>query len=238
MKFVSSVAALAAAIGFIPAALAAVPATTLHAGSNGPAVTQLQQYQHANQRADFYSGSFDGSFGPATKTGLIRWQKAAGYSATGSVTIGSRQWNQLRREAVVSRLAGYISQTASTAARQSGWAIDASKSPSVVSVLHYTGGTVQVTLSISASYGGYKADDNSVHTTYDGSFRIYAEYGAAFVSREYNNAPMPYAACFNGGQCLHYDGLFPSHGCIHSPSWSAARYIDSLPIGTTVVVHE
>jgi hypothetical protein len=62
--------------------------------------------------------------------------------------------------------------------------------------------------------------------------------GYNFYSKEFNNAPMHYAACFNGGQCLHYDGLFPSHGCIHIPSMTTARYIGSLPIGTTVVVHE
>ena len=234
MKFVSLVAALVTTTSFAQAASAA----SLRDGSHGAAVTQLQQYLHANQRADFYGGGFDGAFGPATKAGLQRWQAAAGYLPSGSVATGSRQWIQLHREAVISRLAGYISQTAITAARQTGWAVDASKAPSVVSVLRYSGGTVQVALSISAAYGGYKADDNITHTTYDGTFPIYAEYGADFVSREYNNAPMPYAACFNGGQCLHYDGLFPSHGCIHIPSWSAARYIDSLPIGTTVAVHE
>jgi hypothetical protein len=212
----------------------------LHMGSHGPAVTLLEQSLHANQRMDLYKGAFDGDFGPMTNSGLKSWQKLAGYPVTGSVTVGSRQWNQLRREATVERLASYISRSAIQAARSQGWAIDASKSPGMVSVLRYDRSLrlVVVTLSISAAYGGYKADDGITHSTTDGVFRIYARFGPDFVSRTYDNAPMPYAACFNGGQCLHYDGLYPSHGCIHIPSMTAAKYINSLPIGTTVVVHE
>jgi len=239
MKFISVAVALIAAVCFAQTALAGSPAR-LHSGSHGPSVTKLEQYLHANQRMDLYGGTFDGDFGPMSNAGLKSWQKLAGYHVTGAISVGSRQWNQLRREATVSRLASYISQTAISAARAGGWAVDASKAPGVVSVLHYDPATrlVVVTLSISAAYGGYKADDGITHSTTDGAFRIYAEYGPDFVSRTYDNAPMPYAACFNGGQCLHYDGLYSSHGCIHIPSMSAARYIDQLPIGTTVVVHE
>jgi hypothetical protein len=172
-------------------------------------------------------------------TGLKSWQKLAGYPVTGSITVGSRQWNQLRREATVSRLASYISQSAIQAARDESWAIDASKSPGVVSVLHYDRSLrlVVVTLSISAAYGGYKADDGITHSTTDGLFRIQARYPRDFMSQKYH-APMPWAACFNGGQCFHYDGLYASHGCVHIPSMPAAKYIHDLPIGTRVVVHE
>jgi hypothetical protein len=239
MKFTSVAAVLVTAVCFAQTALAGSPASSLRVGSNGPAVTQLEQNLHANQRMDLYGGTFDGDFGPLTRAGLRSWQKLAGYPVTGSITVGSRQWNQLRREATVSRLAGYISRSAISAARSEGWAVDASKAPGVVSVLHYDPATslVVVTLSISAAYGGYKADDGITHNTTNGVFRIQAEYGPDFVSHLYNNAPMPYAACFNGGQCLHYDGLYPSHGCIHIPSMSAAIYINRLPLGTTVVVH-
>jgi hypothetical protein len=240
MKLVSSVAAALFAAACL--ANAAWAGTILHAGSQGTPVTTLQQYLHANQRADMYAGAIDSAFGPLTKYGLAYWQKHAGYRPSGSIAVGSRQWNQLKSEAVVTRLAGYISRSAINAARQYGWAVDASKSPGMVSVLHYTGGTVQVALSISAAYGGYKSDDNTVHNTDDGVFRIFAEhdkyYTAHVPGKPWNGAPMPYATCFNGGDCLHYDGLYPSHGCIHIPSMPAAEYINSLPYGTTVVVHE
>jgi hypothetical protein len=239
MKFSPFAAALIAAVCFAPAALAGSPAR-LQTGTHSSSVTVLEQYLHANQRTDLYGGAFDGDFGPIVSTGLRSWQKLAGYRVTGTISVGSGQWNRLRREATVERLASYISQTAIQAARGGGWAIDASKSPGMVTVLHYDPSLrlVVVTLSISAAYGGYKADDGITHSTTDGVFRIYARYGPDFVSRTYNDAPMPYAACFNGGQCLHYDGLYASHGCIHIPSMSAAKYINSLRLGTTVVVHE
>ncbi|MGH7156677.1 MAG: L,D-transpeptidase family protein [Candidatus Saccharimonadales bacterium] len=210
----------------------------LHNGSQGQVVTELQQFLHDNQRADFYADGLDGNFGPLTKTALIRWQKSEGTSPTGTITVGSVLWNQLRHEATVSRLADYISQAAIQAATLSGWAVDASKSPAIVSVLRYDKASRQVVvaLSIEAAFAGNIG--GMQYTTYDGVFHIYADFGPDFVSKEYNNAPMPYAACFNGGQCLHYDGLFPSHGCIHIPSWNAAIYINRLPLGTTVVVHK
>jgi hypothetical protein len=58
------------------------------------------------------------------------------------------------------------------------------------------------------------------------------------MSNLYPGAYMRWAACFNGGQCFHYDGLYASHGCVHIPSITAAKYIHDLPYGTRVVVHE
>lgn len=235
MKLIS-VLGVSAALSFATTATAA--ATTLRIGSLGASVAQLQAALHANQRGDFYRSAIDGGFGPLTRIGLTRWQRVASFATTGTITVGSRQWQQLRSEATISRLPGYIDRRSVAAARKGGWVVDASKSPAMVNVLHYdlNLGRVVVALSIAAAYGGNIGGVQ--YTTANGVFHIYAEFGAGFVSRLYNNAPMPYAACFNGGQCLHYDGLFPSHGCIHIPSWSAARYIDRLPIGTAVVVHE
>jgi hypothetical protein len=236
MKLVSSVAAAlfaAACLG-----QSAWAGTILRSGSQGAPVTTLQQYLHANRHADLYTGVIDGDDGPITNTGLKLWQKLAGYRVTGTISVGSRQWNQLKSEAVVTRLAGYISRSAISAARQYGWAVDASKSPGMVSVLHSTGGTVQVALIISAAYGGYKADDGITHSTTDGVFRIFFKGGYDYASTEYPGAYMRWAACFNGGQCLHYDGLYPSHGCIHIPSMPAAKFIHDLPYGTIVVVHD
>ena len=239
MKFISVAVALIAAVCFAQTALAGSPAR-LHSGSHGPSVTKLEQYLHANQRMDLYGGTFDGDFGPMSNAGLKSWQKLAGYHVTGAISVGSRQWNQLRREATVSRLASYISQTAISAARAEGWAVDASKAPGMVSVLHYDSATrlVVVTLSISAAYGGYKSDDGITHSTTDGVFRIGFKGRYDYMSNEYPGAYMRWAACFNGGQCFHYDGLYASHGCVHIPSMTAAKYIHDLPYNTTVVVHE
>jgi hypothetical protein len=236
MKLVSSLAAALAAAACL--ANSAWAGTILRTGSHGSPVTTLQQYLHSNSHADFYTGTIDGAFGPLTKYGLAYWQKRAGYRPTGTIATGSRQWNQLKREATVTRLAGYISQSAISAASSQGWAVDASKAPAIVSVLQrLPNGRVQVALSIAAAYGGYKSDDNIVHTTYDGVFRIYFKGDYNYMSTEYPGAYMRWAACFNGGQCLHFDGLYASHGCIHIPSLPAAKFIHDLPYGTTVVVH-
>lgn len=239
MKFSPFIAAVLAAVCLAQGALAGTPAR-LHPGSQGNAVTLLEQYLHANKRMDLYGGAIDGAFGPLADAGLRSWQKLAGYPVTGTIAVGSRQWNQLRREAAVERLPAYISQTAVQAARQEGWAIDASKSPGMVSVLRYDPSLklVVVTLDISAAYGGYKADDGITHQTTDGLFRIQYKGGYDYMSNLYPGAYMRWAACFNGGQCFHYDGLYASHGCVHIPTLPAAKYIHDLPYGTRVVVHE
>jgi hypothetical protein len=239
MKFSPFAAAIIAAVCFAPAAVAGSPAR-LQTGTHSSSVTVLEQYLHANQRTDLYGGAFDGDFGPMANAGLRSWQKLAGYRVTGTISVGSGQWNRLRREATVERLASYISQTAIQAARGEGWAIDASKSPGMVSVLHYDPSLrlVVVTLDISAAYGGYKADDGITHQTTDGMFRIQYKGGYDYMSNLYPGAYMRWAACFNGGQCFHYDGLYASHGCVHIPSITAAKYIHDLPYGTRVVVHE
>jgi hypothetical protein len=233
MKFTAFAATLIAAFCFTTTALGG--GLVLRAGSSSPAVLQLENYLHSNVQSDYYKGVLDGIFGRQVNAGLRGWQSAAGYKPTGTITFGSRQWNTLRSQATVTRLAGYISQAAINGTRQTGWAVDASKSPSIVTVLHYVGGIVQATASIAASYGDARGP---LYVTTPGVFTIYAQMGYDFYSRKYDNAPMHWAACFNGGQCLHYDPLTTSHGCIHIPSMPLARFIGSLPVGTTVVVHD
>jgi hypothetical protein len=211
--------------------------SVLQRGVNSHWVSELQTYLHANQRADFYNEGPDGAFGPLTTAGLRSWQKVAGYAVTGRVSVGSRQWNQLKREATASRLPGYLDKRSIDAATQNGWSIDASQSPGMVTVLHYEPklGQVVQTLSIPASYGGWIKGKR--YYTRNGVFRIHDVYGIDFWSTTYN-APMRWAACFDGGRCFHFDGLGPSHGCVHIPSMAAAKYIHDRPLRTVVVVHD
>lgn len=248
MKFISLAAVFLAAaviLGSTPAA--ANPGFTpvkLHAGMNTPGVAVLQQYLRLNQNWNYlrYNGGYTGYFGSITIAGLKGWQRAAGYQPTGWIVIGSSQWNKLRREAMHFQLPRYIDAQTIGAARQSGWAIDASKSPGQVTVLRYNRykHKMGVALSIAASYGGFI--DGKYRPSTNGLFHIQAEYGVNYVSHSpgepWNGAPMPYATCYYDGECLHYDPLGPSHGCIHIPSMSAAIYINRLPLGTMVVVHQ
>lgn len=232
------VSALAAMLCFVPMASGFTP-VKLRRGMKTPAVAVLQQYLRLNTHGNFYhaSNGFDGAFGPATEAGLKKWQRRDGYRPTGWITIGSSQWNRLRHEVMRFNLPDYLDPQAIGAARQGGWAVDASKSPGMVTVLHFDARKrrMSVTLSIAASYGG--EIHGHPYTTDDGFFHVYADFSVDFYSKKYD-APMPWAACFNGGQCLHYDGLFASHGCVHIPSMTAAKYINGLGTGVPVVIHE
>ena len=49
---------------------------------------------------------------------------------------------------------------------------------------------------------------------------------------------MYWVSFFDGSEALHYDGLWPSHGCVHIADQSVAETIEQdAPMGTTVVVH-
>lgn len=239
-------AALAVTLGSVASANASSRFTPvkLRSGMKTPAVAVLQQYLRLNTHGNFYQArnGYDGIFGPGTEAGLKKWQRREGYNPTGWITIGSSQWNRLRHEEMEFRLPDYLDPQAVGAARQNGWAVDASKSPGMVNVLHFDARKrkMTATLSIAASYGGFI--DGKDRPSTNGVFHIFAEHGPDYTAhvpgKPWDGAPMPYATCYNGGECLHEDGLFVSHGCIHIPSYDAARYINGLPLGTTVVVHE
>jgi hypothetical protein len=57
------------------------------------------------------------------------------------------------------------------------------------------------------------------------------------LSREFNNAPMPYSVFFNGGIAFHQGSLsVESHGCIHLGPAAAEAYYNGLAVGDTVQV--
>jgi len=57
------------------------------------------------------------------------------------------------------------------------------------------------------------------------------------LSREFDNAPMPYSVFFNGGIAFHEGSLYDqSHGCIHLSNSAAQTYYNGLEVGDTVQV--
>ncbi|MFL6141096.1 MAG: L,D-transpeptidase [Labedaea sp.] len=57
------------------------------------------------------------------------------------------------------------------------------------------------------------------------------------LSKEFNNAPMPYSVFFNGGMAFHSGSLaVQSHGCIHLSSAAAKTYFNALGVGAAVQV--
>ena len=248
MKFFLLAAAIIAAVCCAQTALAGSPAR-LHLGSHGSSVTRLQQYLHANRRMDLYGGTFDGDFGPMSNAGLKSWQKLAGYPVTGTISVGSRQWNQLRREATISRLPQGVSRVSVKAAMRNGWSVDASKATYMLYLLHYDSqsGLVSVALSSPTSFGGCNSDGCFV--TPEGVFSVCRKAGPDEVSHTWkdsagNPAPMPWAVyMYIGDRCsgtaIHYDPLGNSHQCVHVPVMWEAQYINQhMPIGSLVVIHK
>ena len=57
------------------------------------------------------------------------------------------------------------------------------------------------------------------------------------LSKEFNDAPMPYSVFFNGGIAFHQGSLkVESHGCIHLSREAAETYYNALAVGATVQV--
>jgi lipoprotein-anchoring transpeptidase ErfK/SrfK len=74
------------------------------------------------------------------------------------------------------------------------------------------------------------------YPTPTGTFHVLSK-AVNYRSREFNNAPMPYAVFFYPGDAFHVGSLrVYSHGCIHL-SWSSAQaFYKNLSIGDEVQV--
>ena len=74
------------------------------------------------------------------------------------------------------------------------------------------------------------------HETPPGTFSVTFK-DRDHVSREFNNAPMPYSVFFNGGIAFHEGSLGDeSSGCIHLSHAAAKTFFANLQPGETVVV--
>jgi L,D-transpeptidase-like protein len=74
------------------------------------------------------------------------------------------------------------------------------------------------------------------HPTPPGTFRV-GWKDIDHLSREFDNAPMPFSVFFNGGIAFHQGSLSdPSHGCIHLSREAAETYYNALAVGDTVQV--
>ena len=57
------------------------------------------------------------------------------------------------------------------------------------------------------------------------------------LSREFDDAPMPYSVFFNSGIAFHEGSLTAlSHGCVHLSSSAAQSFFDGLAVGDVVQV--
>ncbi|MFD1051913.1 L,D-transpeptidase, partial [Kibdelosporangium lantanae] len=74
------------------------------------------------------------------------------------------------------------------------------------------------------------------HLTPPGTFHVQWK-DKNHLSKEFNNAPMPYSVFFNDGIAFHQGSLsVKSHGCIHLSMAAAQKYFASLSVGDMVQV--
>jgi peptidoglycan hydrolase-like protein with peptidoglycan-binding domain len=96
----------------------------------------------------------------------------------------------------------------------------------------------QVLLTLDARFG------SELTPTREGVFAVQRKVRDEY-SRLYDNAPMPLAVYFSGGQAVHYSPDFvangyngSSHGCVNTRSWDGMSYLfDATTIGDRVVVY-
>jgi len=80
--------------------------------------------------------------------------------------------------------------------------------------------------------------------TREGQFSVQRKVRDEYSSL-YNNAPMPLALYFSGGQAVHYSPDFvahgyngASHGCVNTRSWDGMSYLfDAAQVGDKVIVY-
>jgi peptidoglycan hydrolase-like protein with peptidoglycan-binding domain len=213
-------------------------AVTLSKGSSGFIVAELQTYLSTNSKHDYFhnpDGTFTIYFGKITTMALKQWQRTNRLKPTGTITVGSADWNRLISQAQLPPIPPNISEIAVAAAKLNGWAIDANKDPSVVSVLRYNAVTKQLKIPwfSPAAYGDLRGPQ---YVTADGVFQIYLQ-SVTYYSQAYSTM-MYWVSFFDGSEALHYDGLWPSHGCVHIAIQAVAETIEQdAPLGTIVVVH-
>ena len=96
----------------------------------------------------------------------------------------------------------------------------------------------QVKLTLDARFG------SELLPTREGQFSVQRKVRDEY-SRLYDNAPMPLAVYFSGGQAVHYSPDFvaygyngSSHGCVNTRSWDGMSYLfDAAQIGDKVIVY-
>jgi len=83
-------------------------------------------------------------------------------------------------------------------------------------------------VSITSGRAGYRTPPGTFHVQWK---------DIDHLSKEFDDAPMPYSVFFNGGIAFHSGSLAAeSHGCIHLSSSSAQRFYNNLSVGDMVQV--
>ena len=90
------------------------------------------------------------------------------------------------------------------------------------------GRVIRGPVSITSGRAGYRTPPGTFHVGWK---------DIDHVSKEFDDAPMPYSVFFNGGIAFHGGSLAAeSHGCIHLSNASAQAFYNNLSVGDVVQV--
>jgi lipoprotein-anchoring transpeptidase ErfK/SrfK len=90
------------------------------------------------------------------------------------------------------------------------------------------GKVIRGPVSITSGRAGYRTPPGTFHVGWK---------DIDHVSKEFDDAPMPYSVFFNGGIAFHGGSLAAeSHGCIHLSNASAQAFYNNLSVGDVVQV--
>ena len=213
-------------------------------GSSGDQVRELQARL---AQISWFNQDPTGYYGGVTETAVSGFQAKRGFPVVGYVD--QRTWDRIvsmtttptqdelfppepepepEPEVVVATAPG-IDPRCTT-----GRAICIDKSQSVVRWVV----NGQVKLTLDARFG------SELLPTREGQFSVQRKVRDEY-SRIYDDAPMPLAVYFSGGQAVHYSPDFvaygyngSSHGCVNTRSWDGMSYLfDAARIGDKVVVY-
>ncbi|HEX2894182.1 MAG TPA: L,D-transpeptidase family protein [Marmoricola sp.] len=186
-------------------------------------IAHVYEVQRRLQRLGLFRATPNGRFGPATTAAVRAFQRRNGLRATG--IVDQRTWRPLIRQSVRGRSA------VPRACRSAGWHACYDRSWHQVNL--YRDGTM---LNSWLVRGGAASTP-----TLTGTYRVYWRH-IDHVSTIFDDAPMPYAQFFHGGQALHGSRLMMdpyvghSHGCVNF--WTEdAQQLWALTSSRTLWVH-
>jgi hypothetical protein len=206
-----------------PATKAPAPAGPLKVGSSGPAVVQLQQQLTA---LGYWLGAADGRFGGSTQQAVYALQKAAGLSASGTVTAATQK--------------AIDAGTRPTAKSTSGHVIEVNLTRDLLLFVDNGHVTYALNTSTGGGYVYYDQGQRNVATTPKGHFKTYRVIDGPHRS---TLGLLIRPRYFTAGYAIHGDSSVPahpaSHGCVRvtdaAIDWIWSSNLD--PIGTTVWIY-
>ena len=190
-------------------------------------LTRAQTREAERRLSDmgYWTGEVDGLFDPATRSGLIAFQKWEGRPITGQLTLDELE---------------AIRSSTSPKAREPGYGhVEVDLDRQVLLAVNENSGVRVLPISSGSDQPFMDEGQTSIAYTPRGRFIVYDKVvgweKGSFRSMYYSNY-------ISGGVAIHGYRTVPiqpaSHGCIRIPIFAAREMSKLLPIGTIVLVYD